>query len=499
MAIEHVMTNYAKAEFQPFYTDADEIRFLMVQLLGNVQNQSLLEPCAGEGAFLTDLIGSPSLVDAIDIEAKHIQTLKERFPYWVNSVQADFVDYFVSGQLFNAVEIKADYDAVICNPPYGLSFSLEYRKRIKQQYPGYYARESYGLFMLFAISRLRAGGRYVFIVPDTFLTSHNHLPLRDFLVRNACPTHLIQFKSRRFETVNFGYGNLCIIAGIKTPLEAQHSVQWFDATEYSGHLSLDLFTQVNPTPGNYLLQNIKNGWVHPFRSAAIQLAVPTVNLGEIAECRTGIYSGDNQRFYGYDSAAASTRVLNGHPIDWNTQVRLDELTDDEKRSGIEGVRSYVPLVRGGHRQPFSSTLWAIDWSKEAVSYYATDKKARLQNSVFYFRKGLAIPMVTSGRISASLLEKAVFDQGVVGIFPQKEALLDFLLIYLNSAFVANTVKSIINPGANNSANYIKKIPVPIPSQKELEEAHHIVKLSKAKGWEQTEVARSDFLKDIIKF
>jgi hypothetical protein len=499
MTLAQVVANYTKAEFQSFYTESTEIRLLMLQLLGNVQNLSLLEPCAGEGAFLTDLIGIPASIDAIDIDERHVQFLGKHFPAWVKPIHADFIDYFVSGQLFHPIEIKRSYDAVICNPPYGLSFALDYRKRIKKQYPDYYVRESYSLFMLFALACLRTGGRYVFIVPDTFLTSHNHTPLRKFLAKEAYPTHLIQFASNRFESVNFGYGNLCIIAGIKQPLEAQHNVQWVDATTYKGHLSLDLFTKSKPTTGSYLLQHFIEGWIHPLRKAATELAVPTVKLGEIAECRTGIYSGDNKRFYGYDSIGLSKRSLNGHPINWNTQVRLDELSNEEKLLGIAGVQHYVPLVRGGHHEPLANTAWAVDWSREAVSFYARDKKARLQNAAFYFRKGLAVPMVTSGRLSASLLENAIFDQGVVGVFPEKEELLDFLLVYLNSDFVANTVKSIINPGANNSANYIKKIPVPTLNLQELEEAQSIVSLAKTIGWEATKSVRANFLKRIILF
>src|SRR5690606_3563225 len=151
-------------------------------------------------------------LDAIDIDERHIRFLRS-FPTFVRPIHADFIDHFVSGGLLADTLIEHTYDAVICNPPYGLRFSVEYRKKIKKRFPQAYVRESYGLFMYFAISALRSNGRYVFIVPDTFLTSRNHLPLRKFILDQGCPSHVIRFPSRVFGTVNFGYGNLCIIAG----------------------------------------------------------------------------------------------------------------------------------------------------------------------------------------------------------------------------------------------------------------------------------------------
>ncbi len=468
----------------------------MVLLLGNVQDKIILEPCAGEGAFLKELSGTPFLVDALDIDGKHIDILKNKFPSWVNSIHADFIDIFISNDLFNPSVLRSTYDAVICNPPYGLRFSAEYRKKIKSRYPKFYARESYGLFMYFSISQIKKGGRYVFIVPDTFLTSNNHRPLRKFLSEKGRPTHIILFKSKRFKTVNFGYGSFCIIAGFHNRLQREDKISWVDAKDHIGDLSINIFDQCTPAPGSYLLEHVKEGWVHPSLYSDLEIPASTIPLGEIAECRTGIYTGNNKRFCAYDSKRPPIRK-NGHPINWKAQVKTSLLKDDEKRIGLKGQKHYVPLVRGGHREPFASIPNVVDWSKEAVAYYADDKKARLQNASFYFKKGLAVPMVTSGRISASLMENAIFDQGVVGVFPKNKKITNYLLIYLNGNFVSNTVKKIINPGANNSSNYIKRIPVPNVSSKNLEEENRIVRLAKEKGWESIKDLREKFIIKIM--
>ena len=81
-------------------------------------------------------------------------------------------------------------------------------------------------------------------------------------------------------------------------------------------------------------------------------------------------------------------------------------------------------------------------------------------------------MVTSGRLSASYMECAVFDQGVVGIFPKRERWLEFLLVFLNSKH-ATEMKRNISPGANNSANYLKRLRIPVPDEAQLKESEQV--------------------------
>ncbi|TXK95886.1 hypothetical protein BMR07_15765 [Methylococcaceae bacterium CS1] len=483
---------YAEDNFQAFYTDAEEIRLLMLDLLGNVHGQKILEPCAGEGSFIRGLNGIPKEVTAIDIDSKHINILNNVFPAWVKTIHSDFIDQFVSDSLPKENFQNKKYDATICNPPYGLKFSVEYRKEIKKKYPSIYARESYGLFMHFGISLLKNLGRYVFIVPDTFLTSTNHKSLRKFLAHETQLTHIIQFKSKRFETVNFGYGNLCIIAGIKGNMDNNNQVIWVDATKSQEPITHDIFKNVATISGTEFLQNIEYGWIHPDHKKKIKFTCDTKPLGDLTECKTGIYTGDNNRFCAYDEEKPPSRI-NGHPIQWNDKVFVSNLSSKEKKEGLNNEKHYVPLIRGGHREPFSETGHAINWSNEAVNFYDKDKKARLQNSAYYFRSGLAIPMVTSGRISALLMKNAIFDQGVVGVFPKDDKWLDFLLIYLNSDFVSNVLKKTINPSANNSANYLKRMPVPNVNKNYLSEAQKIIFIAKNKGWNQTKEMREKFI------
>jgi len=444
---------YTDNNTQSHYTNAGGIAEFMAALLGSVDAKNVLEPAVGQGAFLKHLIGTPTSIDAVDIDASALEHTGVLHQGPLNLIHGDFIEMATEDGLFRQSPLK-HYEAIISNPPYGLRFSKEFRRLMKAKYPEFYVRESYGLFLKFALERLVDNGRYVFIVPDTFLTSNNHLPLRRFLIENYSPSHIILFRSRVFETVQFGYGSFCIIAGDRQ--QSAQTVRWADLREENAIPEINTISWDLESADEFS-KHTGTGWVPPAKRRA-STAAHSTTLGDVAECRTGIYTGDNSAFLGFDPLRLQRRA-NGHAICWEQKVRFDELTEAEKTDGLTEPL-YVPLIRGGHREPFEQTFWAIKWDKVAVHHYRTDKKARLQNSRFYFREGIALPMVTSGRLTASYMNNSVFDQGVVGVFPNSPELLLFLIVYLNSTYVSKVLKETINPSANNSARYISRIPLP---------------------------------------
>jgi len=464
------------------FTEARQINAMMCHLLGSVEELTLLEPSVGHGAFLGGLIGKPREIHVVDVDPQAIRTVTSNFGQLrIRAFEDDFVDLFVEGLMKQTHPVRSTlYDAVISNPPYGLYFDLDYRKRIKHAFPEIYARESYGLFLTFAVSQLKRGGRYVFLVPDTFLSSVNHRSLRLFLCSQAAPTHIVRFPSKLFETVNFGYGNLCILAGQRKTLQPSDLIRWLDVFDAGQALSLEALDDARALAGIRLIENADSGWSAAMFDDGRQSHLRWCMLGDLAECRTGIYTGNNDRFIGYDPARIARRA-NGHSIDWSEKVLEVPLDEGQRASGIEGARCYVPMIRGGHREPFEKTAWAVDWSKGAIESYKTDKKARFQNSSFYFRTGLSVPMVTTKRISAALMSGAVFDQGVVGVFPHRGAECDPLLLYLNSRPASEKMKRIVNGSANNSANYLKRLPVPLFSERDMALAGRVVNDARKAG------------------
>jgi len=89
-------------------------------------------------------------------------------------------------------------------------------------------------------------------------------------------------------------------------------------------------------------------------------------------------------------------------------------------------------------------------------------------------------MISSSSITGSLIDGRLFDQSIVGIFPRQDYqdLIYYLLGFFNSKACNNLIRT-INISTNNSANYIKKIPLIIPQKQLLE---NYIKRSGAAGY-----------------
>ncbi|OHB66497.1 MAG: hypothetical protein A2V70_17940 [Planctomycetes bacterium RBG_13_63_9] len=83
-------------------------------------------------------------------------------------------------------------------------------------------------------------------------------------------------------------------------------------------------------------------------------------------------------------------------------------------------------------------------------------------------------MVASARLTGALLEHRLFDQGIVGVFPRDEGLLMLILGFVNSRSATGLIRS-INPTANNSANYLKRIPLVVPRSRQRKRVGAVVR------------------------
>ncbi len=179
---------------------------------------------------------------------------------------------------------------------------------------------------------------------------------------------------------------------------------------------------------------------------------PVFCYRSVADVVTGFYSGNNKEFI-----CAKSKEIKGAK-NYRT-VDCDKIYDCYDLTGIKNVaEGYVAYVKGSSDTRYirKEDEWYVRWDKETVDFYIKDKKARFQNSKFYFKTGIAIPMVKSKQIKATLMRNRVFDQSIVGIFPKEKDKIYYMLALMNSN-VINKLLHIINPTANNSANYIKQL------------------------------------------
>lgn len=462
-------------EYQAFYTNCNYITNYMVGLLKCDDGMSILEPCAGEGAFLDELIkeGKKLVITALELNSSSIEYLHEKYKKYDN-IKISETDF----SLLNTVNC---YERVIANPPYGAYQTPDKRKILKSRYPDIYAKETYGIFLIRAMESLKYRGRLVFIIPDTFLTLHMHEGLRKRLLYNYKIESITLFPSKFFPSVNFGYAGLSIISILNEEAPQDWSFPIFSNLTSNKNF-MDLTTQHRNQFETYRLsyQKLKQNPSYSFYllledwlSNILDSNLPTI--GSICDVVTGFYSGNDAIYL--KRSKNVTRNLGKYLEVTENQINNESFAKKPPLDGLLGDKYWIPIVKGGNRRFFKPSEWFMNWSTEAVYDYkvSNKKKARFQNPQFYFKQGIAVPMVSSTAITGALIEERLFDQSIVGIFPKngQQYLIWYLLGFFNSKVCEKLIRT-INASTNNSSNYIKKIPLIIPNDKTLDLVNKIV-------------------------
>ena len=474
--------------FQAYYTNSEPIVNYMVELLDLNGSETIFEPCAGDGVFLDPILDKYKTVkvDAFELNPNAYKKLKNKYSD-LDNVSVKLTDTLTDLDLDLLLSLNdGKYDAIIANPPYGAWRNIEGRASLKKRFNGFYAKESYSLFLYRCIELLNEGGKLVFIIPDTFLNLNMHKDLRKYILTNTKIKEISLFPSSYFPEVNFGYANLSIIALEKHINISSNCDNLLNI--YKGYKSVDELGKNklrHLTKLSFNQEDILNNDGHIFltnknKNISDAIRNTETSIGDICDCATGFYSGnDKDRLKVLNKSIRNSKrydVVDKNKITYNCiSMPFD---------GIKTKKIYIPIVKGGNVKYFKEDNWFMNWSAEMVEFYKNDNKARYQNSSFYFRKGIAVPMVSSKSITASIIEHRLFDQSIVGVFPKNEKLIHYLLAFFNSPTCNKLIRT-INPSTNNSSNYLKKIPFlkPKPNQEKqiTENINQIIEQVKVSG------------------
>ena len=465
-------------KYQAYYTKSTPIVDYMINQLSLKASDKIFEPCGGDGVFVAAILDKNEFayVDICELNPSAVELLKIKFSSYPN-IHIRECDTLLDDDLSFNSNFGGVYDKIIANPPYGAWQDLEKRAILKKQYPEFYIKESYALFLYRCIELLKDQGVLSFIIPDTFLNLHSHKTLRNHILTNTKIIELSLFPSSFFPGVNFGYANLSIITLQKIASRKECVNNTFSVlTNYSTVEQLSSINNKHLKVYSFSQNEILSNPDHAFLISENTNISKTINqsplkIGEIADCVTGFYSGNDKIFL----QVISPDLKNGKNYELVDMARVNSEYKSTRDilDGIEGEKYFLPIVKGGNAKYLKPEGWFMNWSKEAVQHYKKDKKARFQNPRYYFRYGIGIPMISSSSITASLIENKLFDQSIVGVFPKDESLTYYLLAFFNSPTCNQLIRA-INPSANNPANYIKKIPFILPNEKQKKETNEII-------------------------
>lgn len=448
--------------YRSFYTTNSQLVAYMIRLLAPEHGDSCLEPAAGSGCFIDGMLatGKQLKICAMELSADAISILQTKYADYSN-IQILHQDFLLSSSL--SCHKARTFDRIIANPPYGGWQTYKKRNALKTIFPGLYVKETYSLFLVQSLYQLRFNGRAVFILPETFLYLHLQKELRKRVLDQYSILSIDIFPSKLFPHIHFGYAGLCIISIGNQKPACHHSI-YIRQCQSLTELISDQGMKYQVNQHSILLRPECTFPLQGYSAETRLIDHATLRLGDIADCVTGIYTGADTQFL----RRSHNNLTRGRKKYQEADTQhISQQNNCPPLDGLPASACFIPLLKGGGIPYFKPVVWFIDWSEQAVLFYKTNPKARFQNRQYYFQRGIGFSMVSSGRATASLIQKTwLFDQSVVGVFPKDPALFGFIMALLNSTICWKLLRQ-INPSANHSARYLRRLPIILPNPERL--------------------------------
>lgn len=157
----------------------------------------------------------------------------------------------------------------------------------------------------------------------------------------------------------------------------------------------------------------------------------------------------------------------------NEIADVNKLTNEEKKHGIKGKKTFVPYDKGdkeGNRW-FLKTPFYIDWKKDNINTLKKDPNARWQGYEFYFKEGVCWIFTlneNSQYQKARIKTAGVFDVNAMSLFPMiEQCSAKYIVTLLNSYLLYHYKFNFINNTSGFQINDARQIPIIIPSKKQL--------------------------------
>jgi hypothetical protein len=402
---------------------------------------------------------------------------------------------------------NSGFDIVIANPPYG----VREKKKMQEKY-NLGSKDSYGIFLSHALKKLlRRNGILSFIVSDTWLTIKSHKKLREQVLEKQI-SKVIRLHQDCFDaTVNSCVLEACnnpitenkLIAADLTNISTRNEKnnlrdKLYNLEKYIGESnpkfavyqypqkliktnsnlpifvgSPKLFKLMNDTTCKTKTKEIKGQKVEVRQIKLNNNIVELVRLGDIAEIKVGLQTGDNKHYlYQKPKARGNYKNINKYKKFLLTREDLEIIRKNKKlRKKIIEKGFYkskkeknfdpdlwfkgkyiIPYDKGGESKCYYfPTNFYIDWSCEAVSHLLNNKKIREssgkpypRNIYYYFKKGITFSR-TGYHATFRLNSSSVFDtegSTIFPIFPLKYMLAELCsksFLYLSKVFINHTV------------------------------------------------------------
>lgn len=337
------------------------------------------------------------------------------------------------------------YDVVVTNPPYmgGSGMNARLSDYVKKVYPDSKS-DLFAVFIERCAQMDKRGGYQAMITQHAwmFLSSFEKLRTKLQLIDTVNMAHLgargfDEIGGEVVQTTSFvmrnshtkGYkGTYCRLIDCDSE---KAKADMFVSGENRYVAEQDNFSKI---PGSPVAYWVSKNFIDAFASAA--------TIGEKAVARSGLSTGDNERFMRLWYEPSVNSIAFG-------------LTSNEQY--IATGRKFVPCNKGGlYRRWYGNNDYVIDWTNPDAMH-----RPRTTYMNLYYRPAITWSAITSALFNARVYGVGfLFDHAAASLFIHNKEDEYFALGYLNTN-VGQYILSMINPTINTGADVVSRMPFKI--------------------------------------
>ncbi|MFX1281651.1 MAG: N-6 DNA methylase [Promethearchaeota archaeon] len=440
----------------------------IISRIGEIQKaQMILDPCAGRGIFVEKLLElgvSGNRIFAYDINSsfKHdIEKLGVNF-----KVQDTLLTLFPDS--YNK------FDIIVGNPPYLNKASAYVRKnkvKLRNIYRKVNAHETYAMFIVNSIWRLKEEGKLGFITSDSFLTLSTHKKLRKFILNNCLINEIFLAPKNLFSDQKVSTSPVIIIltklTGQKNKEVRENNIMKIiprikDQSEYQAppHVYEMKQFKYNSLPFNIFFVDVDKKVIELFEKAP--------KLKDYVQGYIGMHTHNNRRYIAAIEGTELAEVFINRNLNINNPKSKFKIIE---KSVLESSNWKPYLKRGGAEQYYRPIMEALDWSMES------QKKYDIPQKVPFEQEGIVISGVSS-RLAARYMPKGCYwdSNKAIGFIIKNEFIsIPYVLGLLNSSLYNYLAKGIINNTSSIQITGIHALPFVLPDNETKERIEELVK------------------------
>jgi len=439
----------------------------IVSKLGTIKkSQKILDPCVGPGIFVETLINAG--VDRNQIHAFDIDPTYEPI---IENLGVCFKN--LDNLLSITPEFYGEFDFIVGNPPYlnkASSYVRKNRTELKKIYGKINAHETYSMFIVNGIWRLKEGGKLGFITSDSFLTLNTHSKLRTFILNNCVINEILLAPINLFDKQNVSTYPVILIL-TKCSKDDNEQVRDNNIMKIIPRIKSEdeywkppIITEIKQKmykslPFNIFFVDAEDQILDLFENA------PKLEL--FIKGYIGMHTHDNKKFI---AAIEDTELANIFRKNSRNKNKNDKLKVISKID-LESGRWKPYLKRGGGDQYYRPVMEALDWKQESIPIYDIPK------SVPFREEGIVISGVSSRLAARYMPEGCYWDSNkAMGFIVQDSSIsIEYFLGLLNSSLYNYLSKGILNNTNSIQLTGIHSLPFIKPDKGTHEDVSLLVK------------------------